>query len=121
MNKRDHRGWRIPRKGTKCSELYDFLAAGYSAREISDLYGEGRNPIGVLCHNIKNPESHNKRANEFYDRHFKETGRSQKRYKNGQRPKNYYSPFVKKLVRAMGISHTEAVEMEKELDAKDTS
>jgi len=114
---RDERGWRIPREGTKSHHLYQLLILGYSAAEICNLYHEDYNTssIKVLIHNIRRPNSHNFAANQWYQNNNKRAREILKKSRSSPDRKGY-SNYVKKLVKALGISFTEAVALEKKYD-----
>ncbi len=115
---RDERGWRIPYPGTKSWEIYHLLVAGFRNCEIAALYQES-NAINVMASHIKHPEAQNKRESQRYkndpSRHKAAVARSVSRGKRSGG--GSYSLYVKKLVRSLDISFTEAVELErKELE-----
>lgn len=109
---RDECGWRIPRKGSKSEQIYDLLIAGFRTKEIYNLFQQDRNnsSIGVLISRIRQPEKHNKWSNNWI--------KANPRKRVAQvRINSNYSPYVRKLVRALEISYTEAVDLErKELE-----
>lgn len=112
--KRDYRGWRIPRTGTRSWEIYQLLHNDFKAGEIIKLFQEDKchTSIRVLISQIMHPAKHNKWSNDWQKNNPK---RAKEIAKNSKHVP--YSKYVKKLVKVLGISHTEAVELErKELE-----
>lgn len=105
MNKRDERGWRIPRKGTKTWEIYHFLLAGFKSKEIIELY-KGGNEIRVMIHRIKKPQSQNRYQRQLY---------LEGRIKKPLNKPTSSSSYVNKLMRILGMSREEALAEERKV------
>ena len=56
INKRDERGWRVPRAGTRSLLVYEMLLVGKNPEEIGAALGCSRNNASVLAWKIKNPD-----------------------------------------------------------------
>lgn len=112
-NPRDKRGWRIPREGTERELIYHLLLAGFTAREIINLFQEDINhtSVRVQVHTIMHPEKNNKRANNYYKNNFEKHKAAVAKYNSGGK----YSKYVIKLVKVLEISYTEAVAMERKV------
>jgi DUF1009 family protein len=107
-NKRDELGWRIPREGTKSHEIYLLMIEGKTSKQITSKLGRSSSP---LISKIKKPELYNLHNNKYYKKLPKI---EQRKLNNNKSP---YSKYVRKLVKALGISFTEAKEIErKELE-----
>ena len=114
MKQRDYRGWRIPRPGTRSWEIYQLLHHGFKTGEIVKLFQEDRyhTSIPVLISRIMHPDKHNQWSNNWQRNNPK---RAKEIAKNSKHVP--YSKHVRKLKRVLGISYTEAVELErKELE-----
>lgn len=115
MNQRNEQGWCIPRHGTKSEQIYDLLMAGFSSEEIINLMKDdyySKIVISVLIYNIKHPELRNKKSNEFYHAHKREINLRMAAQRTEKRQR--YSKYVRKLVKVLRISYTEAVRLEQE-------
>ncbi len=113
-NKRDDRGWRIPREGTKSKKIYNLLNHGYPSQYIIAVIPGDSSSTRVLIHNIKHPESHNKTNNNWYKKNTEAAKAINKKSLMRKEPGKKYSKFVVKLTRVLGISYTEAVELERQ-------
>jgi hypothetical protein len=113
-NLRDERGWRVPRVGTKSYQIYHLMVAGFSNREISDLFQEDpiKSSIKVLANAIKAPVKKNEYCRQLY-----REGRVKKSSHNA----GGYSRYVIKLVNILGMSYTEALEEERKALAKEAA
>jgi len=56
LNKRDRKGWRIPRTGTISRQIYDAINEGKTPTEIGRLLGMDPQTVRVLSHKFRNPE-----------------------------------------------------------------
>lgn len=56
---RDHRGWRIPRAGTKSRDIYECLVQGLTPAAILLIVEGSKATLGVLIWKIKHPEASN--------------------------------------------------------------
>lgn len=120
MNARNEYGWLIPREGNKSWVVYSLMMNGFSAAEIAELLQAERvATIRVMCSQIKNPKSKNASQLRYYHAHperCKET-RARSRADGNYGSAGSYSKYVRKLVKVLGISFTEAVALErKELE-----
>lgn len=114
--KRNAKGWLIPREGTKNYQIYQLLMMGYSSGEIIHLYKENpyKSSIYVLVYNIRNPDRHNESQKKWRKNN---PNKYKRRYLTAGSINNY-SGYVRKLVKILGISYTEAVELEREFMEK---
>jgi hypothetical protein len=124
-NPRDKRGWRIPRNGTKSRKIYDMLVAGKKPFEIIKELGMTDSTIRVLIFNIKRPDKKNEYARNYFRTHPKRP-RAKKERLESDTPSHLlpdgtirYSFYVKKLVNVLGLTHTEALEKEREILEKE--
>jgi hypothetical protein len=54
LNKRDRKGWRIPRPGTLSRKIYEMINSGMTPKEISEALDENVGKIRVLSHRFRN-------------------------------------------------------------------
>ena len=120
MNARNEQGWLIPKEGTKSWIVYNLMMNGFKARDIADLIQAERiATIRVMCSQIKNPTKKNASQLNYYHAHPERVRHITKKSKDaGNRVgSGSYSKYVRKLVKVLGISYTEAVAIErKELE-----
>lgn len=115
MNKRDERGWRIPREGTRSHAIYLLMVQGLSNNEIAKRLGfePSGNKVRVLACHIKRPNVHNATNIRYYQNHPELRKKFAK--VNYRKTKYFYTPYVRKLVKVLGISYKEALEHERKL------
>ena len=64
--KRDARGWRVPRRGTKSLDIYRLMRAGKSQSEIHAKLGGDKIVLGVLMWRIRRPDDANRHARKHW-------------------------------------------------------
>lgn len=65
LNKRDQRGWRIPRDGTLSREIYDLTLQGKMPAEIAKTLRCDANTVRVLVNRFRRPEDANERSYDY--------------------------------------------------------
>lgn len=115
MNARDEQGWRIPREGTKSLEVYLLMKEGLRPKKIAETLNDDARSIAVLACYIKRPEKKNSYQRQW---HINNPEKSKAIELRSRPNRIVYSKHVKKLVRVLGISFTEAVKIEREIMMK---
>lgn len=113
-NPRDERGWRVPRFGNRSWKIYQLMLLGLRDKEIAVLFKEDYNTssVKVLASTIRHPDRKNEAQNQWAKDN---PGKIRATIRVGR--KTIYSSYVRKLVKVLGITFTEAVALErKELE-----
>lgn len=81
QSRRDLLGWRIPREGTRGSQVYDLLCKGMKVPQIASILGITKVHAEGLAYKIRNPD----KANSSAARRMKRK-RERKDHERSQRP-----------------------------------
>lgn len=65
LNKRDQRGWRIPREGTLSRKIYDLTLNGKMPAQIANTLRCDVGKVRVLLHRFRRPDEANERSYDY--------------------------------------------------------